>query len=126
MKKGLILIPMLAFFGMSVSAGPIKPVRLTVVNKSGLPLEIRLTGENDNSYYLRVPTGNREFPTEQKFSIVPDTYRMQPYYIELWDPVYGYRCGGAGTKTVYAQRNIKITFLECNYTPRHRGGTFNL
>lgn len=131
MKKVLILITLssLLLMGVSPSSGPmaaslksIKLVRLTIVNKSGLPLEIKLTGENvENFYYLRIPTGDRTLPTEEIFTIARDTYQVQPYYIELWDPVYGYSCGGAGSRTLYAYHNIKITFLECNNSPRHRG-----
>ena len=131
MKKILILITLSSLFLMGVSSSPglmtaspksIKLVRLTIVNKSGLPLEIKLSGENvENFYYLRVPAGDRTLPTEEVFTIARDTYQVQPYYIELWDPVYGSSCGGAGSRTYYAFHNIKITFLECYSNPRNRG-----
>lgn len=121
-ELNLLLAVFFALSTIGASSQPIKLHRLTLVNKSGLPIEVRLTGENvENYYYLRIPTGDREHPVEQVFTIVPDTYKMQPYYIELWDPVYGYSCEGAGSKTLYAYRNLKITFLECDITPRHRG-----
>ena len=121
MKKVIFLVSLLAAF-LSASALPIRLVRLTIVNKSGLPLEIRLTGENtDTSYYLRVGEGDGQLPAESVFTIVPGTYKMEPYYIELWDPVYGYSCGEAGSKTLEADHNIKVTFRECNRTIRNVG-----
>jgi hypothetical protein len=122
MKKTWILTTLLALLLLGASAPSPKLVRLTIVNKTGLPLEIKLTGEcEDNFYYLRIPEGDRVFPAQETFTITPDIYKMQPYYIELWDPVYGYSCGDAGSKTLYASRNIQVTFLECDVTPRHRG-----
>lgn len=121
MKKVNLLLSLLAIL-LSASALPIRLVRLTIVNKSGLPLEIRLTGEDtDASYYLRVEEGDRQFPAEGVFTIVPGTYQMQPYYIELWDPVYGPSCGEAGSKTIEAYHNIKVTFRECDRTIRNVG-----
>ena len=122
MKRVLILTTLLTLLSMGASPAAAKLVRLTIVNKSGLPLEIKLTGENvENFYYLRIPAGDRVSPTEVEFTIARDTYQMQPYYIELWDPVYGASCGGAGSKTMLAFRSIRVTFLECDYTPRRKG-----
>ena len=121
MKKVLLVVSLLAVL-LSASALPIRLVRLTIVNKSGLPLEIRLTGdETDTSYYLRVKEGDGQFPAESVFTIVPGTYKMEPYYIELWDPVYGPSCAEAGSKTLEAKGNLKVTFRECNRTIRNIG-----
>jgi hypothetical protein len=122
MKKSSMLVALISLILISANTRPVNLVRLTIINKSGLPMEIKLTGEDDeNFYYLHIPEGDRELPSETIFTIVPDIYKMQPYYIELWDPVYGYSCGGAGAKTLYAARNIRITFLECGYSPRNKG-----
>ena len=121
MKKVFLVVLLLAVL-LSASTLPIRLVRLTIVNKSGLPIEIRLTGEDvDTSYYLRVEEGDRQFPAEGVFTIVPGTYQMQPYYIELWDPVYGSSCGEAGSTTLEANHNIKVTFAECDRVLRHLG-----
>ncbi|MBN1149529.1 MAG: hypothetical protein JXA78_19870 [Anaerolineales bacterium] len=118
MKKTLLAVALLAL--MLVSATPYaahKLIRLTVVNKSGLPVEIQLTGScNDNWYYLRIPKGDIQFPFEQVFTIVPDVYALQAYYVELWDPVYGYSCS-ARAATINATRNLKVMVPECNRTP---------
>ncbi len=58
MKRVLLALSLLLMLFGSANVLPIRLVRLTIVNKSGLPLEIRLTGEDsDNSYYL--PRGRR-------------------------------------------------------------------
>jgi hypothetical protein len=122
MKKLYYFIIICSFLLIAASPDQVNLVRFTVINKSGLPMEVKLTGQNDeNFYYLRIPAGDRSSPSETVFTIVRDIYRMQPYYIELWDPVYGYSCGGASGKTLYAFRNIQITFVECGVTPRHKG-----
>jgi len=121
MKKILTLICLLSFLLISAKPEPAKLARLTIINKSGLPVEIKLTGTViQNFYYLRIPTGDRVAPTEKVFTIARDKYRMQTYYIELWDPIYGYRCEGK-SGTLYAYRNLRITYLECDSQRIRRG-----
>lgn len=125
MKRSSLIISLLALLLISANVFPIRLVRLTIVNKSGFPLEIRLTNEEDSNifYYLRIDEGDRSNPTEKVFTITPGRYQMQPYYIELWDPVYGYSCGQPGSQILYAERNIRIIILECNYSvPRFNLG----
>jgi hypothetical protein len=116
----LLLVSIMALLLMG--AENTRLVRLTIVNKSDLPMEIQLSGTNvENFYYLRVPDGDRTHPSETVFTIVPDEYRMHPYYVQIWDPVYGAVCGNPAAKTLYAVRNIRITFLECDFGPRNKG-----
>lgn len=125
MKRSTIIISLLALLLISANGLPIRLVRLTIVNKSGFPLEIRLTNEEDSNsfYYLRLDEGDRSNPIEKIFTIIPGRYLMQPYYIELWDPVYGYSCSEPGSRILYAERNIRITILECDYSvPRFNLG----
>ena len=79
-----------------------------------------MTGQEDENlfYYLRIPAGESGV-----FTIVPAVYKMTPYYLELWDPVYGDTCSDPGSKTLYAQRNIRLTFHSCQKTiPRQNAG----
>ena len=122
MRKMLLIISLLAVLGIAASSAYTKLYRLTIINKSGMEMAIGLLGEDDNNqYYLRVPAGDRRSPTETIFTLVPDTYSINAYYIEPWDPVYGYTCNDPGGKTLVAERNIRLTFTECNYTPRNGG-----
>lgn len=122
MRKLVLIISMLALLLIAASPSYTQLYRLTIINKSGMELAISLLGEDDNNqYFLRVPAGDRRSPSEITFTIMPDTYSIQPYYIEPWDPVYGYTCNDPGAKTLEAERNIRITFTECDYRPRNGG-----
>ncbi len=91
----------------------IKLARLTVINKSGLPVELRLTGVTTGQfYYLRIPTGDRLLPTETVYTVLRDEYQSQLYYVELWDPVYGSKCGSK-SMPLDIRHNVRLTVLEC-------------
>jgi len=118
----LLITSLLAMVLIAASSAYTKLYRLTIINKSGMEMAISLLGEdNNNQYYLRVPAGDRRSPTETIFTLVPDAYSINAYYIEPWDPVYGCTCNDPGGKTLVAERNIRLTFTECNYTPRNGG-----
>jgi hypothetical protein len=122
MKKALLIISLLTVTLIAASSSYTKLYRLTIVNKSGMELAISLLGEDDNNqYFLRVPEGDRRSPSEATFTLVPDTYTIKAYYIEPWDPVYGYTCSDPGGKTLIAELNLRLTFTECNYRPRNGG-----
>jgi len=154
MRRALLITSLLTLMFIGAYAGVGRLVRLIIVNKSDLPVEVQLTGLGltglgltglgpkglgpkgikgltliegstdieEHSYYLRVPKGNRLAPTEKSFTIVPDYYTVQLYYIELWDPVYGSTCG-AGSQTLDITRNIKVFILECNRRVPNGGDT---
>lgn len=117
----LWIILALSLVLVSAKKPPIKTVRLTIINKSGLPVEISLAGKNlEFSYYVRVPEGDRIYPYEYWVDVIPDTYSMQIYYKELWDPVYGYDCTEGG-KSADITHTTRLTFLGCTYTPPNNG-----
>ena len=83
-KKLALLAPLLALLLMGV--GKVEgrryqqngveggPMLLVVINKSGMPLELSLIGQDTDSFYLlRVPAGTAEFTYEQTFEVLPDT-----------------------------------------------------
>ena len=99
-------------------------VHLTILNKSGYELAIKLTGadeEQDNYYYLKVPKGDRDSPTEVTFTIAPDTYSVQPYYIQLWDPIYGYAADNPSARSMEIKSATRIAFLEPGARARSGG-----
>lgn len=101
---------------------PTTLVRLTVVNKSGMPVEIRLSGqEAENFYYLRIGEGSRLAPTEKVFTVAPDAYAATVYFIEPWDPVYGATCSSKGG-SLDVHGNVRLTVLECTHSAGRRGG----
>lgn len=120
MTRKLLLLALLSI--ALVGARPIRMVQLTLVNKSGLEVHVRLTGSCDeNVYYLRLPAGDRLLPAEKTFTIAPDTYTMQPYYIELWDPVYGYQCEGSKQQKLLLNHQTRVVIAECDRTPPNGG-----
>lgn len=120
MKRKLLILLVLLSLSL-ISAKSVKTVRLTVINKSGLPVEISLTGRYlENTYYVRVPEGDKLFPAEKVVDLIPDMYTMSIFYIELWDPVYGYDCTQGG-KSVEILQSTRLTFLGCTYTAPNNG-----
>ena len=114
MKKAIILVTLLALFLVGADNKPTKLYRLRIINKSGSELGIRLNGrEYKNFYYLQVPRGDRESPTEEVFTILENTYRMRTYLFNPIDPDALDRCEESKTRTLSACRNIRITFTPC-------------
>jgi hypothetical protein len=115
MKSKINLVILLAL--VLVSAKPIseRMAKLTIVNKSGMAIELRLTGSDTGSfYYLRLPKGDRIVPEEDVFWIVPDQYSSSLYYVQLWDPVYGYSCSSK-SQSLDLRRNIRLMVFECDH-----------
>lgn len=119
----LLLIALLAPTLVAAKPWPGKQYELRVVNKSGVKLAIKLTGISDENayYYLHVPKGDMDFPYEKTFAIASGDYNMSVYYIEIYDPVYGYSCGSAPSITLNMTRQVEIIFNTCGVRPRHGG-----
>lgn len=125
----------LAFMVLLLASGGsdgIRLVRFTVINKSGMELEVRLSStcvylkslgvkvSDCPWYYLHVPAGDRVAPAEMVFTIVREIYSAQVNYMEMWDPVYGYSCSSNGA-TVQATSNARLVVLECDRRAPNRG-----
>ncbi len=125
-KKTLLVLALLSLSLVGAYPKPARLIRLTVVNKSGLPVEIGLTGNlvdkfNQHlTYYLRLQKNDPRGDIVREFTIVPDKYTMKFYYVELWDPVYGTHCGSA-TLTVEAYHNVRVLVPDCKITPPNKG-----
>ena len=105
----------LTFLLTAAKENPADLVRFTVINESPFPLGISLTGTfTETTYYLNVPEGDSEFPVEKTFTITRDEYQMVVYYIDLWDPVYGYTCTTGPGGLLNARRNNTLTVKHCN------------
>jgi hypothetical protein len=97
-----------------------RTVRVTVINKSEMPIQVRMTGKCwEQIYFLRLEEGDRINPTETSADVIQDEYRFEIFYTELWDPVYGYECG-EGTNSAVVNHRTRLTVLECsNNTPNN-------
>jgi hypothetical protein len=131
-KKFLLAIVFLAFLSIAAKKPPIEDIRLTIINKSGMEIAAQLQAESQectnqsgsiegNFYYLRVPTGDRENPALKVFNIEKDTYRMQLFYLETFDPVYGFECGSVQPNALIAGHNLRLVVLPCNEQPGNVG-----
>ncbi len=125
MKRTWVVIGLLTLTLALAMSGSVRLIRMTIINKSGLDVEIELTGSCEENtdyyhYYLRVSEGDRRSPTEMVFTVFPDIYKMSVYYVELWDPVYGTDCSSR-SQTVDATHNVKVVVSECTWTPPNAG-----
>jgi hypothetical protein len=125
MKIRLILISLLAIFLLGATR-PVDTVRLTVVNKAEMDIAIRLTSKTyecancadvvyGDFYYLTVLEGSRETPNVKAFDIQKNDYAMQLFYLETYDPVYGYKCETPAVNVIMARRNIRLVVLPCDF-----------
>jgi hypothetical protein len=120
-KTILLLLAVLVLATIGADSVPTPLMRLVVVNKSGLPIEIRLTGQElGNIYYLRLAKGSRAAPVEQTFTVAADAYAATIYFIEPWDPVYGTTCSATAT-VLDVNANVRATVLECTHVTPRRG-----
>jgi hypothetical protein len=120
-KRAALISAILALFLMGAKPTKTALVRLTIVNKSGVELFIHLDNlatsyKDDVTYSLTIPEGDHEAPTVKEFTIYRDIYDVQVYYVENWDPVYGYTiCGNSTGKTqLNAKRQHRWVFTECS------------
>lgn len=113
-KQWKLLLAVVSLLAVACTCKPDRLIRMTVINKSGRAIELSMTGKTyEEFYYLRVPEGDRFSPTTQIFSVVPDVYATNLYYVELWDPVYGNQCGTKG-QTLSAESSFRLMVLECD------------
>ena len=130
MKKTLLVILLLSLLSMGSKESEL--IELTIINKSEMDIGIQLKGSDKicatcsdtvegQLYYLTVPEGSKEKPSVKTFEIEKDRYGMQLYYIETWDPVYGFKCNQPTPNRLEAARNIRLVVLPCDETPPNVG-----
>lgn len=131
LKKIIYLLPLLSLLLMGATKSRERVV-FTIINKSGRDIAISLKGKDrvcinkcdsykGEIYYLPVPTGDNHNPSVKAFELERNTYGMQLYYIQTWDPVYGYKCPIPLPNTLSANRDLRLTVLPCTQTPKNKG-----
>lgn len=131
MKKTILLIALLSLL-MIAGTKPEPTIRLTIINKSGMDIAIQLRAKgracvncadstDPKFYYLNVASGDRVSPTIKWYDIEQETYSLQVFYIENWDPVYGFECGTPTPTVLMASRDLRLTILPCGEMPCHPG-----
>ena len=120
MRKSLLLISLLAIILISGSASPM--MRLTIINKSGTSLALSVIAmDRSKIFYLPVPYGSRQRPSETTFTFVKDYYRLRVYYIEEAPAYTGRECSNSRGARMIALRNIRVVVTECDRRPPTAG-----
>ena len=130
-KKLIYLLPLLVLLLIGAKK-PIDTIEFTIINKAGRDIAISLKGKDQvcfnqcdtrkgEIYYLTVPAGINDTPSIKSFEIEKNTYGMQLYYIQTWDPVYGLKCPTPAPNSLAANRNLRLTVLPCDQTPNYCG-----
>ena len=119
MKKALFILAILSILLIGAEK-PVAVAKLTIVNKSGMDIAVQLTNfktdpEDKLFYYLRVDAGDHDAPSTKTFVIEKDQYFFQLFYIETYDPVYGYKCDTQQPTKLIFFRNTRLTFLPCGF-----------
>jgi len=131
MKKTILLVVAVVMIAsLILASGPmLRVVRLTVINKSGNDVFLKLEGSDIGKqfYYLTIPAGTKTFPTVRVFTVVEDVYTRTTTYGEgKYDACVGVSSSG---QLVMAS-NVRLNFVPCAYgTPYRRvsydgGATF--
>ncbi len=106
MKKVSLLV-LLAILASTLlmAAIPTTIVRLTIINKSGYDVYMKLEGSGVTQafYYLTVPSGTRDEPVVKVFTIMSDVYQRTTW-----------QCNGAKSSgTLVVSGNIRLDFTPC-------------
>jgi hypothetical protein len=111
----LVLLAILAST-LLMAAIPTTIVRLTIINKSGYDVYMKLEGSSvtQGFYYLTVPAGDRDVPVVKVFTIMTDLYTRTTW-----------QCNGAkSTGTLIVDGNLRLTFTPCGESSCGRPGGY--
>jgi len=104
-KVSLLILIAIMISSLMMAAIPTKMVRLTVINKSGYDVYMKLEGSpvTDAYYYLTIPAGDRDTPYVKVFTIMEDLYKRTTW-----------QCDGARSSgSLIVDGNIRLTFIPC-------------
>jgi hypothetical protein len=104
-KVSLLVLLAIVASTLLMAAIPTTIVRLTIINKSGYDVYMKLEGSSvtEAFYYLTVPAGDRDVPTVKVFTIMSDLYKRTTW-----------QCNGAQSSgTLIVDGNIRLTFTPC-------------
>jgi hypothetical protein len=109
MKKLSMLILLVIVASLLVAAIPTKMMKLTIINKSGYDVYMKLEGSpvTDAYYYLTIPAGDRDAPTVKVFTVMSDVYDRTTW-----------QCGGLeNSGLLIMSNNTRLTYLPCGERP---------
>jgi hypothetical protein len=104
-KVSLLVLLAIVASTLLMAAIPTTVVRLTIINKSGYDVYMKLEGSKitEAYYYLTVPSGTRDEPYVKVFTVMSDLYTRTTW-----------QCGGVQSSgTLIVDGNIRLTFTPC-------------
>jgi len=104
-KVSLLILLAIVASALLTAAIPTKMVRLTIINKSGYDVYMKLEGSavTEAYYYLTIPAGDRDEPIVKVFTIMSDVYDRTTW-----------QCDGRRTSgSLIVDGNIRLTFTPC-------------
>jgi len=105
MKKLSVLILLVIVASLLVAAIPTKMLKLTIINKSGSDVYMKLEGSSltDAYYYLTIPSGDRDEPVVKVFTVMSDVYSRTTW-----------QCNGLESSGgLVMDGNTRLTFSPC-------------
>jgi hypothetical protein len=122
MKKVMLLVlTVMLVSAFLMASGPTMDIkRLTVINKSGNDVMIKLEGSDigQQFYYLTIPAGTKEWPTVQDYTVLEDIYKRTTWYGEGDNA----QCvGWSSTGWLNMGRNVRLVFTPCYTDPPNAG-----
>ena len=128
MKKILMLVSIVALLLVGACPIPTRLVRLTLVNRSPDRVAVQLTGLDVTTsfYYLTLPKSVAGQPVEKTFTIMSQRYSAEIFYLEIYDPVYGFKCSQNPSSNVTASHNLRFIILKCGSTVIKKKDTYTL
>jgi len=103
-KVSMLVLLAIVASTLLMAAIPTTVVRLTMINKSGADVYMKLEGSalTEQFYYLTVPSGDRDVPTVKVFTVMSDLYKRTTW-----------QGGVKSSGTLLVDGNIRLTFTPC-------------
>jgi len=118
MKKVMLLVlTVMLISAFLMASGPsLRIVRLTVINKSGNEVMIKLEGSDlgKQFYYLTIAAGTKTFPEVATFTVLEDVYTRTTWYGE---GKYAQCVGTSSSGMLVMDKNVRLTFTDCYTLP---------
>ena len=118
MKKVMLLVlTVMLISAFLMASGPsLRIVRLTVINKSGNEVMIKLEGSDlgKQFYYLTIAAGTKTFPEVATFTVLEDIYKRTTWYGE---GQYAQCVGTSSGGMLIMDKNVRLTFTPCWVVP---------
>jgi hypothetical protein len=104
-KVSLLILLVIVLSTVLMAAVPTRMLRLTIINKSGYDVYMKLEGSDvtEAFYYLTIPAGDRDEPVVKVFTVMADLYDRETWQCD------GFRTAGQ----LLMGSNTRLVFWPC-------------